>query len=294
MPDNKIIDIENINVRDKLKLNCPDFIKQAGISQIDFGSLFLSPQGEEFVSQAQGIVNDAIDTVNGVPNYISEDALIAIQNTITFIITDLIQTVVGYCTGVLQTYISPEFPIGLAKDLVSATATKTQQKIKNPADLLDELTKTAEDRGEAIDKERSEELKNFLNEKLSGTLGKTTTEIKKIMDQIQPYSSEISKYLKFGPDYAMSQVEAIYKKYLLMGIAIVDEQLGNLNKEIDNYINIASNLASDNAALTINNLQEQKLKKVINETNKKKQQLTLKAVALINKTVMNLMAQLGG
>ena len=40
MSDNKLIDIDNINVRDKLKLNCPDFIKQAGISQIDFGSLF--------------------------------------------------------------------------------------------------------------------------------------------------------------------------------------------------------------------------------------------------------------
>lgn len=294
MEDNKLIDIDNINVRDKLKLNCPDFIKQAGISQIDFGSLFLSPQGEEFVSQAQGIANNAIDMVNGAASYISKDTLIAVQNTVTFIITDLIQTVVGYCTSVLQTYISPEFPIGLAKDLVAATAQKTQQKIKNPADLLDELTKTAEDRAEAMDQLKTEELKNFLNEKLSGALGKTTTEIKKIMDQIQPYSSEIAKYLKFGPDYALAQVEAIYKKYLLMGIAIVDEQLGKLNKEIDGFIENASISASDHAALVINNLQENQLKKVINETNKKKQQLTLKAVALINKTIMNLMAQLGG
>lgn len=288
-------DIENIDIRSKLEVECPDFMKQCGISKIDFGGVFLStPALEGAFAQAQNIANDVIDSVNGLQQFISPDTIIAIQNLITFIITDLIETVIGYCMNLFQTYISPEFPIGLAKDLVTQTATVVKNNTKNPADLLKELNMSTDDLIDSANNEALQKLQGELMNKINETFGNVTSKIKKVMDEIQPYTSKIAYYVKYGPEYAAEQVELLYKKYLGMGISIVDEEIGKLMAIIDFYINFAAEKGGMFLATQANNLQIKVLKKTIDAVNAAKQKILIIANAMINKAIMNLMGLLGG
>lgn len=288
------LQLEKIDIRSKIKIECPDFLKQCGLTQIDFGTVFLRPQDEAFISQATNIVNDAISTVNGISAYLTPEAYNAVVEVIQFIIADLIQTVVSYAMRVFQTYVSPDFVIGLAQDIVTQSLRYTAEKTRNPAEILEEIkkdrTKIIEDEAEKKKKEGQLALVKDIND----TLAKVTKDVQKVMDEIQPYTSEIAKYMEMGPDYALTQLENLYNKYLNMGISIVDQQLGKVNQMIDDYVDSGAKATGYFAAQKINSLQEKQLKKVAAIADTKLQQVKIKALSLINKAVMNLMAMLGG
>jgi hypothetical protein len=287
-------DIENINLRDKLKVECPNFMKQCGLSQVDFGSLFLNPQQEAFIAQGQNITNDVINTLNGLQNYLTPEALQAAIEVIQFIITDLINTVINYCMSVFQTYVSPDFVLGLAKDIVTSSVRYTVENTKDPAKLLEEIIK--DNPAIVEDKEKTEKQKKNAERmaKINKAFADTQVWIKKRMDEIQPYTSEIAKYMTMGPDYACKELEALYKKYLMQGISYVDTQLGTLNTLIDGWVDDGAEAAGKFAAEKINKLQEKAVAKVKKLTDTKLQQVKIKALSLINKVTMNLMAMLGG
>lgn len=287
-------DIENINLRDKLKLECPNFMKQCGLSQVDFGTLFLNPQQEAFIAQGQNIANDAINTLNGLQNYLTPEALQAAVEVVQFIITDLIQQVINYCMSVFQSYVSPDFVLGLVKDITTSSIRYTTENTKDPAIILEELLK---DNGTAIeDNEKTEkEKKNLeLKNKINKAFTDTQDWIKKQMDTIQPYTSEIAKYMTMGPDYACNELEALYKKYLMQGISYVNTQLGELNGIIDDWIDSQAEAIGKSAAERINKKQEKALEKVKKINDTKLQKVKIKALSLINKAKMNLLAMLGG
>lgn len=288
-------EIKNINIREKLKVNCPNFMKQCGMSQIDFGGLFLSTPGAEAAfAQAQGIINDAIDITNGVIDFVSKDTLIAIQDLITFIISDLISTILSYCTNVFSTYISPDFVIGLTKDVATGALKYTKENIKNPADILNELQQSFEGTVEKKSEESMQKMQNELTDKINIIQSGAVTKIKDVMGEIQKYSSEIAKYVKYGPDYAAEQVELIYKKYLNMGIGIANEYIGKLNSYIDFYVDFAAKKTGEAAARAANDLQTKAMQKIVKQVNIKKQKASLIAMSIINKVVMNLLGVLGG
>ena len=45
----------DIEIRDKLKVECPDLIKQAGLTQLDFGKLFLNSEGEAILGTLEPV-----------------------------------------------------------------------------------------------------------------------------------------------------------------------------------------------------------------------------------------------
>lgn len=287
-------DIENINLRDKLKIECPNFMKQCGLSQVDFGTMFLNPQQEALIAQGQNIANDAINTLNGLQNYLTPEALQSVVEVVQFIITDLIQQIINYAMGVFQTYVNPGFVIGLAQDMVTSSVRYTTENTKDPAKLLEEIIKDAATVAEDTEKTEKQKKQAELMAKINEKFAATQEWIKNAMDTIQPYTSEIAKYMTMGPDYACNELEALYKKYLMMGISYVNTQLSELNGIIDDWIDSQAEATGKFAAEKINKLQEKTLAKVKKLTDTKLQQVKIKALSLINKAIMNLMAMLGG
>ena len=229
-------DLDNINLRDKLKVECPEFMRQCGLSQIDFGTVFLNPDQEAFIAQAQNITNDVINSVNGLHQYLTPEALQSAVDVVQFIITDLIREITGFCLKVFNEYVSVDFVAGLAKDTITSSLYYTKEYTNDPAELLEQLIK---DNTEALESDAEDEkvkkrteLMNTINEKFTDT----QVWIQERMDEIQPYTQEIAKYMTYGPDYAVAELEALYKKYLMMGVSYVNTQLGNVNSIINNCV----------------------------------------------------------
>jgi hypothetical protein len=287
-------DIENINLRDKLKVECPNFMKQCGLSQVDFGTIFLNPQQEALIAQGQNIANDTINTLNALQNYLTPEALQSVVEVVQFIITDLIQQIINYALSVFQSYVSPGFVVGLAKDMVTSSIRYTTENTKDPAKLLEEIIKDAAKVAEDTEKTEKQKKQAELMAKINDKFVATQEWIKKAMDTIQPYTAEIAKYMTMGPDYACNEIEALYKKYLTMGISYVNTQLGELNGLIDDWVDSGAEATGKFAAEKINKLQEKTLAKAKKLTDTKLQQVKIKALSLINKAIMNLMAMLGG
>lgn len=286
--------IDPIDFRSKLEVECPDFMKQCGISKVDFGSMFLTPKQEAFIGQAQGITNDVIQSINGVQQFISPAALESVQNMITFIITDLINQVVGYATQTFLKYTSPEFPIGLAKDLAITSLQYTRENTKSPDEVLKEICQEKNKIFEDIKENAEKEAQKTVIGKINKTFSKTTSKIKEIMDEVQPYTQIIAEYMVMGPDYVCSEITAIYSKYLNIGIDYVDTQIRQLEQIVHEYVDYAALSTGLWAADVINRSQEKAAKKIVEKTNKCKAMIELKAKSLINKAIMNLLAQLGG
>jgi hypothetical protein len=286
--------VNPVEFRSKLEVNCPDFLKQCNISKIDFGTLFLNDKAEQFISQATSITNDVINTINGIQNYISPAALEAVQNLITFIITDAVNTVVGYSTQVFLRYVSPEFPIGLATDITKATLSYTKDKTKTPDEILKEVCQSQNKSYEEV-KEKSDKA---ARESVVGDIARISAEvvnwIKNAMDEIQPYTEIIGKYMLYGPDYACGEVAALYEKYVAMGISYVDEQIYKVEKMVHEYVDYAALTAGTWTAEKINNGQRRTAQKLVTSTDNATFAIVLKAKGLINKTIMNLLAILGG
>lgn len=286
--------INTIDFRSKLEVECPDFMKQCNISKIDFGSIFLRPEDEAFIAQTQGITNDVIKSINGFQQYISPEALQSVQQMLIFIATDLVNTLVKYCTDVFLKYTSPEFPIGLAKDVSLGVLRYTKAHTKSPDEILKEVCQEQNQKFDDIKKQAEEAAQKTVIGKINKKFNNTMSKIKSIMDEIQPYSSIISEYMVYGPDYVCSEVEALYKKYLDIGLGIVDENLRQIDVIIKEYVDWAAMEGGMWAANIINTKVEKEAKKVVLEVEKGKAMIKMKVMALVNKTIMNLLAVLGG
>ena len=287
-------DVNNINVRDKLILECPNVITKSGNMKIDFGAMFLSAQGEETVAQMQSIVADATGAVMGVIDMIDEETLILVKETVEFIIKDLITTVTSYCVDLFNTYISPEFAISLAKELVTKTLEYTTANIKNPADILKEVSKDAKTQLEDDTKRETKEKIRKITQNIQDYISDTMEQVKLIMDDIQPYTSEIAKYIQLGPEYFCGEVESIYKKFLNMGVSLADEQVAKVNEMINTELDFCAAWAGKTAANGINITQEWIIRGAKKRADAALSQVKIKALAVINKVLMQLLAIVGG
>ena len=152
-PNGIYFHVDEVEFRNKLIVECPDFIKECGINAIDFGKVFLRGSDEMLINNVENVTNDAIQIVNGVQQFISPATLNAIQNLLTFVITTLITTVTGYCKNVFLRYISPEFPVSLATQLAQTAMTVTKDNIKTPDEILAEICREQDADAEAVKKE---------------------------------------------------------------------------------------------------------------------------------------------
>lgn len=286
--------INTIDFRSKLEVECPEFMRQCGITKLDFGSIFLRPQDEAFIAQTQGITNDVINSINGVQQFISPAAVQAVQEMLIFIGTDLVNTIVNYCTNIFLKYTSPEFPIGLATDIGKGILRYTQEHTKSPDQILKEICQANDKKFEDIKKQAEEAAQKTLVGKINGFFEKTMSKIKPIMDEIQGYSSIIAEYMVMGPDYVCSEVEALYKKYLNIGMGIVDENIRQIETIIQEYADWAALEGGMWAASLINKAVEKQSKKIVLTADKGKAMIKVKVLAQVNKAIMNLLAALGG
>lgn len=288
------LNIERVAIREKLTVECPDLIKQAGISQIDFGSVFLNAEGEAKFVQTENITNNVIDGLNGVHQYISKEAIDSVVSTMEFIITDLVDTLVGYCTQKFETYISPDFPISLSKDFLQQTARYTIEYTKTPAQVLEEVSKDPVKKQQDAIKEKERKDQTELINKIKEISIKTINKIQDIMDTIQPYTEEISKYLIYGPDYVMNEVVTLYKRYLDMGIGYVDEQIAMVETYINTKIDEWALVSGIFTAEQLNKAQTKIASNIINKNKYLIDSAKVQAMSLVNKATMNLLALIGG
>lgn len=286
--------VNDINIREKFVLECPNVITKSGNMKVDFGAMFLDTEDEETIAQMQSIVADTTGAVMGAIDMLNEETLDLAKETVEFIIKDLVATTASYCVNVFKTYVSPEFAISLGKELVTKTLEYTIANIKNPADILKEIN---QDPG----KQSEEQTKKESNEKLNKTvrdaqswISDTMEQVKDVMDEVQPYTTEIAKYIQLGPEYLTGEVEAIYKKFLKMGISMADEQVAKVNEMINTELDFCAAWAGKNAADLLNVEQARTLKKEKNKADSSLAQTKIKAFSSINKVLMQLLAVVGG
>ena len=288
------LNLERVAIREKLTVECPDILKQAGISQIDFGSVFLSAESEAKIMQAENIANNIVDGLNGVHQFMTPEALDSVNNTINFIINDLIETIKAYCKQKFETYISPDFAISLGKDYVQQTARYTKEYIKTPAEIFEEVSKDPVKKQQDELKEKERKDQSELISKIKEISIKTNNIIQEIMDTIQPYTEEISKYLVYGPDYVMNEIVTLYKRYLDKGIGYVDEQIAMVEMYVNTKVDEWALASGIYAAEEFNNMQRKTASKVINKDKYLSDAARVKAMSLVNKATMNLLGLIGG
>lgn len=288
------LNVERVAIREKLTVECPDILKQAGITQVDFGSVFLSAEGEARLVQAENIANNVIDGLNGVHQFMTKEALDSVVSTINFIIDDLVDTLIAYCKQKFETYISPDFAISLGKDYIQQTARYTQEYIKTPAEIFEEVSKDPVKKQQDEIKEKERKDQSELISKIKEISLKTTNTIQEIMDTIQPYTEEISKYLVYGPDYVMNEIVTLYKRYLDKGIGYVDEQIALVEAYVNTKVDEWALTSGIFAAEEFNSMQRKTAAKVINKDKYLSDAARVKAMSLVNKATMNLLALIGG
>lgn len=286
--------INSIDFRSKLEVECPDFMKAAGIYKVDFGSVFLTPQAEAGIAQMQNMINTGIAAVNGVQQWTPDEILRACQSLITFVITDLIQTVTNYLTEIFLTYTSPSFYTNMMMDVTQKALYVTREHTEDPMEMLERMMKDAGMDFEAEMKKAQEAAGKTTMGKINNWIKKASADVKKVMDEIEPYYNEACHWIAYGPDYAAKEVEALYTKYRDMGMDIVDSYKREVEQLVNTYVDYAAQEAGLWGAKVINNVTERQCKKMIDDAEKGKRYLKLKAYALVNKATMNLLALLGG
>lgn len=285
---------EPMQVRDKLIVECPNFMKQFGIAKIDFGAAFLSPAGEKLIATGQKITNDVLQTVGNIHKFITPEVLLSVQELLAFIIKDLTSVVMNYITNVFLTYATPEYPANLAKILAKETLIFTKAYTEDPAKIIEKLNTKTEDATKKKNDDELKKLKDIVNGEVQGKLAELQKDTQKILSDIQKYADPIAQYAQFGPDYAINQVLMIYEKQLNKCLNIVNTAKAKVDNTVNYYVKYAGKKSGQFAAGLINDAQEKSIKKAMNMTDTKKQQTKLKAVALVNKAIMNLLGQLGG
>lgn len=284
----------DIEIRDKLKVECPGLIKQAGLTQIDFGKLFLDEEGEAYFALGEQTTNGIIDISNNIDNIISKEMVDAIADTLAYIAEDILNQAVDYATDVFKTYISPEYAIQLAMTLAKSTLRYTQMFIKTPAELYKEIESDYSDVTEQNSKEEQQKQQKKLITKIVKIFNKTIEIIKKILVAISPYVEELRRLAIYGPDYLTQEMVAIYKKYLSMAISAADEAVSSVITLVDVKIDYWALIAGKDAAERINEKQKQILKKKLEKAKTVETKAKVKGKAEVNKATLKLLSLLGG
>lgn len=288
-------DHSSLKIRDKLVVEMPDWMQKAGVMKIDFGSVFLTnPAQEQAFALAEGMVQDAAGIITGASQFITPEALNLAIDTLTFIITNFISTATGYATSVFTKYASPDFTIQLATDITKKTLAYTTDNLENPADIMKKYMidpqKLMED---SANVNKNGKLKTTLAD-VQNFMGDAVEWINKWGEEIRAYSEPIAKALQYGPDYVLSEVESIYGHYLKMGTSWLDEQIGKIDILINEYVDFAAQEAGRFAADLLNQAQEWMIRESMNIANKELKRISIIALSLINKVVLQLMAVVGG
>lgn len=284
----------DIEIREKLKEECPELIKQAGLTQLDFGKLFLNSEGEAIVGSIEQNTNGIIDITKNANNIVSEEMVNAITDTLLYIGEDILKQSTDYINSTFKTYISPEYATQLAMTISRSTLNYTKEFTKTPAELYKEVeadyANTTESKSEEEQKKQQKDLISNINK----IFNKTIEIIKKILKAISPYVEELQKLSIYGPDYLMQELVALYKKYLSMAISAVDEAIASVITLINTKIDYWALTAAQQAAEKINEQQKRVLKKQFEKAKKLETQAKVKAKSEINKATLKLLSLLGG
>ena len=287
-------ELSRIELRDKIKVDCPKFLSACEGSKIDFGNVFLNPSTEQTIAQVEGIANNAIDTINGVSSYISIETLEAISEMLQSLIETLISNIIDTAKQLAKKYASPEAGKELLKLYTDTVVNYTKENTKNPADLLKEIKI---DPASMLEQESTEQMTNKVNSAISDAqdkFNKANEKIQSIMSEIQKYSEPIAQYMQYGPDYAIDQVYAIYDEYYNIGYSYVQIECAKIYNTITEQISKYAELTGKAAAEKINNIEKQTLVKAMNKADAKITQVKIKAAAIVKKTLLNLMSLIGG
>lgn len=288
-------DMSQLKIRDKLSVEMPDWMQKAGVMKIDFGSVFLTnPAQEQAFALVEGVTQDVAGAITSAAQFITPEALNLAIDTLTFIITDFISTATGYATSVFTKYASPDFAIQLATDITKKTLAYTTDNLENPADIMAKYMKDPQKLMEdSANVNKNGKLKTTLAD-VQNFMADATEWINKWGEEIRAYSEPIAKAMQYGPDYVLSEVESIYGHYLKMGTSWLDEQLGKIDILINEYVDFAAQEAGRWAADLLNQAQEWMIRESMNVANKALKRISIIALSMINKVVLQLMAVVGG
>lgn len=295
MAEGSNFDMSSLNIREKMSVEMPDWAQKAGVMKIDFGSAFLTnPEHEEAFALVEGTVQDVAGSIAGASQFISPEALNLAVDTLTFIIKDFISTTTGYATSVFKKYVSADFAIQLATDITKKTLAYTTDNLENPADIMKKYMtdpqKLMEDKAKANETDKQ---KTTLAD-VQKFMGDAVEWINKWGEEIRAYSEPIAKAMQYGPDFVLSEVESIYGHYLKMGTSWLDEQIGKIDILLNEYVDFAAQEAGRWAADLLNQAQEWMIRESMNIANKALKRISIIALSLINKVVLQLMAVVGG
>lgn len=284
----------DIEIREKLKVECPELIKQAGLTQLDFGKLFLNSEGEAIVGSIEQNTNGIIDITKNIDNIVSQEMVDAIKDTLTYIGEDILKQSTDYINSVFKTYISPEYATQLAMTISRSTLYYTKQFTKTPAELYKEVeadyANTTESKSEEEQKKQQKDLISNINK----IFNKTIEIIKKILKEISPYVEELRRLAIYGPDYLTQEIVALYKKHLSMAISTVDEAIASVITLIEVKTDYWALTIGQKTAEKINEQQKRLLKKQFEKAKKLEAQTKVKAKSAINKATLKLLSLLGG
>lgn len=284
----------DIEIREKLKMECPELIKQAGLTQLDFGKLFLNSEGEAIVGSIKQNANGIIDITKNIDNIVSKEMVDAITDTLLYIGEDLLKQSTDYVNSVFKTYVSPEYATQLAMLITKSTLNYTKQFTKTPADLYKEIESDYANIVESQSEEKQKKQQKDLISSINKVFNKTIEIIKKILNAISPYVEELRKLSIYGPDYLTQEIVALYKKYLSMAISAVDEAIASVITLINTKIDYWALTIGRKTAEKINEQQKRLLKKQFEKAKKLETQIKVKVKSQINKATLKLLSLLGG
>lgn len=305
--------IKKLNLSSRLPLIMPNLIRQSSLIKVDFNRQFLNPYSKESslinVNIDGGRVSELIkgnpidsiiemgqsQIINGMKVPLNPETPNMITDLCVWMAQDLVTTVIEYLTSRFQVYISPQYPIMLLGDAAKYALNVTQANIKSPDDILKELKENAKEAIENKSKEKEEKDKKSLITHFGGYLAIAKEEINKALGKIPPEVVDaLCKYIYFGPEYFLMQVQKIYEDLLYKGICTADQYIilaENIGKSF--VYNQANNIGLK-AAEYLNEAQKFALDKGIKLTMTQQSKVMITAKAMINKAVMQVMGLLGG
>lgn len=284
----------DIEIREKLKVECPELLKQAGLTQLDFGKLFLNSEGEAIVGSIEQNANGIIDITKNIDNIVSKEMVNAITDTLLYIGEDILKQSTDYINSVFKTYISPEYATQLAMTIAKSTLNYTKQFTKTPAELYKEVEADYADIVESQSEENQQKQQKDLISNINKKFNKTIEIIKKILQEISPYVEELRRLAIYGPDYLTQEIVALYKKYLSMAISTIDEAIASIITLIEVKTDYWALTIGQKAAEKINEQQKRLLKKQFEQVKKLEVQTKVKVKSEINKVTLKLLSLLGG
>lgn len=305
--------IKKLNLSSRIPLIMPNLIRQSSLVKVDFNRQFLNPYSKESslinVNIDGGRVSELLkgnpidsiiemgqsQIINGMKVPLNPETTQMITDLCIWMAQDLLTTVFEYLTSRFQIYISPQYPIMLLGDAAKYALNVTQANIKSPDDILKELKENAKEAIENKSKEKEEKDKKSLITHFGGYLAIAKEEINKTLGKIPPEVVDaLGKYIYFGPEYFLMQVQKIYEDLLYKGICTADQYIilaENIGKSF--VYNQANNIGLK-AAEYLNEAQKFALDKGIKLTMTQQSKVMITAKAMINKAVMQVMGLLGG